>query len=152
MPFHSLTFDPTDILETSMFKPFFPSLSFALLCAPIVGMAQPAPADVTLPADVPAVMTTQVMQARIEKLSLDLKAIGAYLTVGPDGRLGCACGGTPTVPNLRGPGPRPPLDTQHLIRGLEALQLVLNNERNGLNTTIYATQLPKAAGATALPH
>jgi len=124
-----------------MFKPSLRPLSFALLCTPLACLAQ---------ADAPPAMTTQVMQARIEKLSLDLAAIGAYLIVGADGRLGCACGGLPTTPNVGiRPGPRPPLDAQHLVRGLEALQLVLNNERNGLATTIYAT---KPVGAVALPN
>lgn len=135
-----------------MFKPFFAPLRAALLCAPVVCAAQATPAENTLPDGVPGVMTTQVMQARIEKLSLELKAIGAYLTVGADGRLGCACGGGPTVPNVRGPGPRPPLDAQHLVQGLQALQLVLNNEKAGLVTTIYSTQAPKAGAAVAMPN
>jgi hypothetical protein len=136
-----------------MFKPFFHSLSIALLCAPVVCLAQPASADVTLPTSVPTVMTTQQMQDRIAKLNFELTAIGAYVTVGPDGRLSCACGGSPTVPNAGGPrGPRSPLDTQHLIRGLEVMQLVLKNDQAGLATPLYSALTPKAVATTALPN
>jgi hypothetical protein len=135
-----------------MFKSFSSSL-LAVLCIPAVCAAQAASAEIPLPVDVPTVMTTQVMQARIEKLNLDLQAIGAYLSVGADGRLGCACGGGPTVPNVGGGrGPRSPLDTQHLVQALQALQLVLNNERAGLGTIIYSIQVPRVGAATALPH
>ncbi len=145
-----------------MFKPFFQPLSerlallglrAVLLCAPVICVAQTVPVEIPMPTGVPTVMTTKVMQAEIEKLSKDLTAVGAYLTIDSDGRLGCACGGGTTVPNLGGGrGPRSPLDTQHLIRALQALQLVLTNEKAGLSTTIYSTQLPKAGGVTALPN
>lgn len=129
-----------------MFKPFL-----ALFFIPVVCAAQPASVELRRPADVPNVMTTQVMGARIETLSLELQAIGRFLTVDTDGRLRCACSGVPTVPNGPRPGPRSPQDTQHLIQALQALQLVLNNERAGLETTIYSTQLPKVGRATAVP-
>jgi len=127
-------------------------LRAALLCAPVACVAQTVSVEAAMPTGVPTVMTTQVMQAHIEKLSIELMAIGAYLKVGSDGRLGCACGGGPTVPNVRGPGPRSPLDTQRLIQGLQALQLVLNNDQAGMSTTIYSTQVQKAVGKTALPN
>ena len=145
-----------------MFKPFFQTFSerlaplglrAALLCAPVICVAQTVPVEIPVPSGVPTVMTTKVMQADIEKLSKDLTAIGAYLTVDSDGRLGCACGGGTTVPNLGGRrGPRSPLDTQHLIRALEAVQLVVSHEKAGLSTTIYSTQLSQAGGLTALPN
>jgi hypothetical protein len=141
-----------------MFKPVFKPLSerlaslglrAAFLCAPVVCMAQPVTVE---PSRTPTVMTTQAMHDRIEKLSIELKAVGAYLTVGSDARLGCACGGGPSVPNIGGGvGPGSPLNIQHMVRALEAMQVVLNNERAGLNTTIYST-LPRAGAATALPN
>jgi len=144
-----------------MFKLFFQPLSVrlaplglpaALLCAPLVAMTQTV-AVLPAPVSVPTVMTTKAMKEKIEQLSKDLTFVGAFLTVDSDGRLGCACGGGTTVPNLGGGrGPRSPLDTQRLIRALAALQLVLDNDKAGLNTTIYSTQPSKAGGVTALPH
>ena len=142
----------------SFFQPFSERLAplgplAALLCAPVICVAQTVAVEIPMPTGSPTVMTTKVMQADIEKLSKDLTAIGAFLTIDSDGRLGCACGGGTTVPNLGGVrGPRSPLDTQHLIRALEAMQLVLKNDKAGLNTTIYSTQLSKAGGVTALPN
>ncbi|KQU78359.1 MULTISPECIES: hypothetical protein [unclassified Rhizobacter] len=136
-----------------MFKPFFHPLSTALLCAPIACLAQPTSADATMPVAVPTVMTLQQMQDRIARLNLELIAVGAYVTVGADGRLGCACGGSPTVPNAGGPrGPRSPLDTQHLMRGLEVMQLVSKNDQAGLATPLYSALAPKAGATTALPN
>jgi len=52
------------------------------------------------------------MQARIETLSRDLRAIGSSLTVGVDGRLGCACSGGRTAPTPAAvPARVIPLDT-----------------------------------------
>ena len=139
-------------MSLSLSKSLSSSL-LALSCAAGVGAARAASGEIPLPVDAPIVMTTLVMKSRIEQLNRDLQAIGAYLTVDADGRLGCACGGGPTIPNVgRGPGPRSPLDTQHLIQALQALQLVMKNEQSGLGTTIYSTQVPRVGAATALPH
>jgi hypothetical protein len=145
-----------------MFKPFVQPISgrlaslglrAALLCMPAVCIAQPAPPDTPVPASAPTVMTTRVMQVEIERLVKDLTAMGAYVVIGSDSRLGCACGGGPTLPNFGGPGPRSRVDIQNMARALEAIQLMLNNERAGLSTTIYSTQQQsKAGGAAALPN